>query len=473
MQFSVLLPRLRERAILPAQTLSKAITLYANGLMQETLENVDLIIEAGYVLTMQASEPALENHAIALKDDAIAWISPIAESRQQSCDERLMLPDHVVMPGLINAHGHAAMTLLRGYADDLALTPWLEEHIWPAEGSHVSPEFVADGARLAMAEMIRSGTTCFSDMYFFPNVVAQLSADIGLRAQVAAPIFEFPSAWGSGADEYISKALELFDTWKSHKRVDIAFGPHAPYTVSIPTLERIATYAAELDVAVHMHLHETAGEVLAAVEANNERPLDTLRRIGLLGPKTQCVHMTDTGRQDIANLAETGAHVVHCPQSNMKLASGTCPVTALLNAGVNVALGTDGSASNNDLNLFLEMQSAALLAKLNDRDPTSLNADQALHLATMGGAQALGISALTGSLVAGKQADVIAVDLSGPSTQPVYNPSSQLAYACNGSEVTHSWVAGKCLMRDRELTTIDLSATIDRARYWRDIVSSS
>ena len=417
--------------------------------MSDFPRQADLILQPAWIIPVEPRGAVLEDHCLAVRDGRIAALLPAAEAALWDCGERLQLPTHALLPGLVNAHGHAAMTLLRGYADDLPLLPWLEKHIWPAETAHVSAEFVRDGTRLAIAEMLLAGTTTFSDMYFFPEVVAPLCDVAGLRCQLAFPVFDFATAWGSGADEYISKGLALRDELRSSDRLSVAFGPHATYTVSRANLERIATFAAELDMAVHIHLHETAAEVLQAVEATGERPLDTLRGVGLLGPRTQCVHMTDLGTQDIDNLAETGAQVVHCPQSNMKLASGACPVTALTAAGVNVALGTDGAASNNDLNLFNEMHSAALLAKLRERD-----------------AAALGLEDVVGSLVAGKHADMIAVDLSGPATQPLYNPLSQLVYACSGAEVTHSWVAGRALVAERELRTLDLRETLARAAVW-------
>lgn len=432
----------------------------------------DLLIEPGWVLSMEPGEAVAEDQLIAIRDGRIIALPSRAEAADWTAAEHLALPQHVVLPGLINAHGHAAMALLRGFADDLPLMPWLEQHIWPAENAHVSQEFVRDGATLAMAEMIFSGTTTYSDMYFFPEVVAKQNIESGMRCQLASPIFDFPTIWGSGADDYISKALSLRDDYKNHPRIQVALGPHAPYTVSRENLEKVALYAAELDMPIHTHLHETRAEVLAAVEASGQRPLDMLSDIGLLGPRTQCVHMTDLGAQDLETLLATGAKVVHCPQSNMKLASGTCPVTELLGAGVNVALGTDGAASNNDLNLFNEMQSAALLAKVHTGDARALPAAEALHMATLGGARALGLDREIGSIVVGKQADLIAVDLGGPATQPLYNVASQLVYACNGSEVTHSWVAGQALMRDRRLSTLDLNDSIAKAQRWRDKISN-
>ncbi|MEE4278309.1 MAG: TRZ/ATZ family hydrolase [Halieaceae bacterium] len=434
--------------------------------MNDDSAPADLVIRARWVIPLPISGELLADHAVVVRDGRIEALLPGEESTAIASRERIDLSEHVLLPGLVNAHGHAAMALLRGYADDLSLMPWLEQHIWPAEQAHVSAEFVRDGAALAIVEMLLSGTTTFSDQYFFPEAVADLATEVGIRCQLAAPIFDFPTAYGSGSDDYLSKALALHDVCRGRDRISVALGPHAPYTVSQDALSRIATYAAELDLAIQIHLHETRGEVLSHVEAHGERPIDTLDRLGLLGPRTQCVHMTDLGRQDIDRLVSTGAHVVHCPQSNMKLASGACPVPTLLEAGVNLGLGTDGAASNNNLNLFDEMHSAALLAKHEAADPRALSASETLHLATLGGAAALGLDNRIGSLEVGKDADMIAVDLAGAATQPVYNPLSQLVYACNGSEVSHSWVAGEALVRDRRLVSIDAAEVLTRARHW-------
>ncbi len=440
--------------------------------MNPQAQTADTLIHPGWIVPIIPHGVVLENHSIAITGDRITALLPRTEADDISAGEVLELPGHALMPGLVNGHGHAAMSLLRGYADDQQLIPWLEQHIWPAEAAHVSADFVRSGVELAIAEMIRSGTTTFSDMYFFPDTCAETAQRLGMRCQITFPIFDFPTVWARDADEYISKGLALRDDVKHSELVTVGFGPHATYTVSEPNLVKVATLAAELDVAVHIHLHETRGEVLLAVEQNGERPLDSLHRLGLLGPRTQCVHMTDLGEQDIALLAATGAHVVHCPQSNMKLASGICPVTRLLASGVNVALGTDSAASNNDLNLFGEMQSAALLAKLHSEDAAALPASDALAMATINGARALGLDELIGSLEPGKLADIIAVDLDNPETQPLYNPLSQLVYACNGSQVSHSWIGGEAIMKERQLTHIDLTALGARTRAWRDRISS-
>jgi 5-methylthioadenosine/S-adenosylhomocysteine deaminase len=439
--------------------------------MSPHTDSVDTLIHPGWIVPVVPRGAVLAGFSIALREGRITALLPRDDCAHIQAETVLNLPDHAVLPGLINCHGHAAMSLLRGYADDQPLMPWLEQYIWPAESAHVSAEFVRDGVELAIAEMLRCGTTTFSDMYFFPDACAEMAQRLGMRCQITFPIFDFPTAWAQNADEYISKGLALRDDLKHSELVTVCFGPHATYTVSQDSLARVATLAAELDVAIHIHLHETPGEVLQAVEQHGERPIDTLHRLGLLGPRTQCVHMTDLGEQDMGLLASTGAHVVHCPQSNMKLASGTCPVTRLAEKGINVALGSDGAASNNDLNLFGEMQAAALLAKLHSGDATALPAADALAMATINGARALGMEDHIGSLEVGKQADLIAVDLSGPETQPLYNPLSQLVYACNGSQVTHSWVAGTPLMADRQLLGIDLPALAEQTRAWRDRIS--
>jgi 5-methylthioadenosine/S-adenosylhomocysteine deaminase len=441
--------------------------------MNPEIAKADYLLHPDWIVPVIPRGAVLRNHSIALCGDRIAAILPRAETASITAREVVDLAGHVVLPGLVNCHGHAPMSLLRGYADDLPLMPWLEQHIWPAEKAHTSEQFAADGMELAIAEMIRSGTTTFSDQFLFPNIGARTAERLGMRCQIAFPIWNFATPWAADTDEYISKGLAVRDQYKHSPLVTVVFGPHAPYTVDEPDLARIATLASELDTSIHIHLHETPGEVLQAVEQNGERPLDSLYRLGLLGPRTQCVHMTDLGDQDIELLAATGAHVVHCPQSNMKLASGTCRVSALLGQGVNVALGTDSAASNNDLNMFGEMQTAALLAKLHTSDATALPAADALALATIHGAKALGLEHSLGSLEVGKLADLIAVDLSGPETLPVYNPISQLVYACNGSQVSHSWVAGKPLMWRRHLAGIDLAALAGRVSGWQQKISKT
>lgn len=436
-------------------------------------ETVDILLHPDWVVPVLPHGVVLERHSVAITGERIVAVAPREDTAGVTAREEVALPGQVVLPGLINCHGHAAMSLLRGYADDQPLMPWLEDHIWPAEAAHVGEEFVRDGTELAIAEMIRAGTTTYSDMYFFPNVAAAAAQTAGMRCQVTFPIFDFPTAWGRDADDYIRKGLAVRDDFKHSDLITVVFGPHAPYTVSPENLAKVATLSAELDTVVHIHLHETTGEVLQAVEQNGQRPLDSLFELGLIGPRAQCVHMTDLGEQDIALLLQTGAHVVHCPQSNMKLASGTCPVSKLLETGVNVALGTDSAASNNNLNLFIEMQAAALLAKVSTGDAATLPASDALAMATINGARAMGLEDDLGSVEAGKLADLISVDLSGPETQPLYNPLSQLVYACNGSQVRHSWIAGRRVMTDHEVDTINRKSLNNRVSEWQQRIRAT
>ena len=432
----------------------------------------DTLLFPRWIIPVEPAGTVLSGHALGIREGRIAALLPVEEARRAHAKETQELPDHALCPGLVNAHGHAAMSLFRGMADDYDLHNWLHEHIWPAEGRWVGEAFVSDGTRLAAAEMIRSGTTCCSDMYFFPDVSARVIHEAGLRAQIAFPVLEFSSAWAGSAEEYIHKGVELRDDYKHSDRLRVVFGPHAPYTVSDQTLAQIATYTAELDCPVHIHLHETEQEVAQALKERGERPLARLHTFGLLTPRTQCVHMTALEDADIDLVAENGAHVIHCPESNLKLASGFCPVQKLLDAGVNVALGTDGAASNNDLDLFGEMRTAAMLAKAVAGDAAALPAARALWLATMGGARALGMDAEIGSLEPGKQADIIAVDLSGIEHQPLYDPMSQLVYTHCGGQVTHSWVAGKPLLKERRLLTLDSTAIGRQAEHWRQQIDA-
>ena len=429
---------------------------------------IDSLLHARWIVPADEAQSLLEFHSIAVNQGKILEILPTDKAKlQYSAKNELELEDHLLMPGLINAHGHAAMSLFRGLADDLALMTWLQEHIWPAEGAFVSPEFVRDGTRLAIAEMLKSGTTCFSDMYFYPDVAAETASELGMRAQICCPIFDFPTPWAKDADEGIHTAIEVHAAQRHNALVSIAFGPHAPYTVSDEPLKKIASIQEELQIPVQMHVHETAFEVTEA-EKNGERPISRLAKLGLLGPNFQAVHVTQVNDEDLALLERHNVKVIHCPESNLKLASGFCPVDRLVKAGVTVALGTDGAASNNDLDMFGEMQTAAQLAKAVSGDAAALPAYEAIQMATLKGAEALGIEAITGSLEAGKAADIIAIDMSQLETQPVYHPVSQLVYTRMADKVKHVWVNGKMLVRDGILTQIDIDKLKQHARQWGD-----
>jgi 5-methylthioadenosine/S-adenosylhomocysteine deaminase len=432
---------------------------------------LDLLLLPTWLVPVEPAGVVLRDHGLGIRDGRIALIAPRNEALRQPAREIRELPQCLLAPGLINAHGHAAMTLLRGIADDLPLMTWLHEHIWPAEGQWVDEDFVRDGTDLAIAEQIKGGITCFSDMYFYPQVACECVHNAGVRAQITVPVLDFPVPGALNAAEALRKGLQLFDDLKQHPRIRIAFGPHAPYTVSDDKLEQIRVLADELDAGVHMHVHETAQEVAEAVASNGERPLARLARLGLLGPRFQAVHMTQIDDEDLALLVEHNCSIVHCPESNMKLASGFCPVERLWQAGVNVAVGTDGAASNNDLDLLGETRTAALLAKAVAGSATALNAHSALRMATLNGARALGLETQTGSLELGKLADVVAFDLSGLAQQPIYDPVSQLIYASGRDCVKHLWVGGKQLLDDGRLTRMDEDELIAKARAWGEKIA--
>ncbi len=437
------------------------------------MQPVDTLISARWVVPVEPEGAVLDRHAVAVSRGRVVDVLPTDQARRRYLPavER-DLPDHVLIPGLVNAHTHAAMSLFRGLADDLPLMRWLAEHIWPAEGRWVSDEFVQDGTRLAVAEMLRGGTTCFNDMYFFPEDTGRVASVLGIRAVVGLILIDVPTVWARDADEYLAKGLAVHDRFRDDPLVRTAFAPHAPYTVSDQALTRVATLAEELDVPVHMHVQETADEVRQEIERHGLRPLARLERLGLLTPRLVAVHMTQLEPAEVERVAEHGASVVHCPESNLKLASGFCPVERLLDAGVNVALGTDGAASNNDLDLLGEARTAALLGKAVAGSAAAVDAWTVLTLATLHGARALGLEDEIGSIVVGKAADLVAVDLSALETQPVYHPVSQLVYAAGRHQVSDVWVAGRHLLKDRLPTTFDEAEVRARARAWGERIAA-
>lgn len=431
------------------------------------MQDIDLLLHGRWVIPVEPDEQVLEHHCIAVNDGRILALLPSSEATgRYRAGTELNLDRHALIPGLINAHTHTPMNLLRGLADDLPMMEWLHEHIWPAEQRWVNEEFVHDGGLLAMAEMLRGGITCFNDMYFFPEVTARAAAHLGMRACVGLIAIDFPTVYANDADEYLARGLALHDGYRNDPLIHTAFAPHAPYSVSDAPLMRIQTLADELDIPVHMHVHESADEVEQA-QRQGERPLARLDRLGLLSPALVAVHMTQLSDDEIARLAETGSHVVHCPESNLKLASGFCPAARLLAAGVNVALGTDGAASNNDLDLFSEMRTAALLGKAVSGDATALPAHRVLRMATLNGARALGLGMETGSLEPGKWADITAVDLATLESQPVYHPVSQLVYATGRHQVSDVWVAGRHLLKERALTGLEIDELLATAARWQ------
>jgi 5-methylthioadenosine/S-adenosylhomocysteine deaminase len=437
------------------------------------MEKADLVINPRWTVPVIPRGAVLTDHGLVVRDGRIVAILP-QDQIHERYDPAAVIdrPDHVLIPGLINAHTHSAMTLFRGMADDMSLDEWLTQHIWPAEERWVGTEFTRDGAELAALEMIRGGTTCFQDMFFFPDVVGQVAVERPIRAVLGMIVIEAPTVWAQNTEEYLSKGLAVHDQFLGSPLVRTAFAPHAPYTVGDEPLRKIRTLADELDTPIHIHVHETATEVQGAIDQHGRRPLQRLDDLGLVNPLLTAVHMTQLTDEEIALLADRGVSVVHCPESNLKLASGFCPVAKLLQAGVNVALGTDGAASNNDLDMFGEMRTAALLAKGVVGDAGAVTAEDALAMATINGARAIGMADEIGSLEVGKAADLVCVDLSAPATQPVHHPISQLVYSVCRDQVSDVWVNGKPALTDRELSNDNQQDILNRAQAWQQRIES-
>jgi 5-methylthioadenosine/S-adenosylhomocysteine deaminase len=435
---------------------------------------IDTLLEARWIIPVEPAGKVLKNHTLAIDQGVIQAIIPNDEAQAQfDPREHVVLNHHALIPGLVNLHTHAAMTLMRGLADDLPLMEWLNNHIWPAETRHVDAGFVFDGTRLACAEMLRAGVTCFNDMYFFPEAAVQAVLASGMRAAVGMIAIDFPTAYASDADDYLAKGLALRDDYNPHPLLSFCFAPHAPFTVSDRVFAKILTYAEQLDLPIHIHLHETADEVADSLKTHGMRPIERMQKLGLLGPNLIAVHMIHVTEDEIELMARLGCTVAHCPSSNLKLASGFAPAATMLGAGMNVGLGTDGAASNNRLRMFEEMRLAALLAKGQTGRADVLPAWQALEMATLNGAKALGLDSVIGSLLPGKAADITAVDFSSLELAPCYDPVSHLVYAAGREHVSHVWVNGKILLDRGELTTLDGEELLRRAGFWREQIAAT
>ena len=434
---------------------------------------IDLLIEARWIIPIEPKGVVLESHALAVDRGHIVGLMPITEAEADFAPkQRISLPGHVLMPGLVNLHTHAAMTLLRGYADDLPLMRWLQEKIWPAEAKHLSADFVRDGTLLAAAEMLRGGITCCNDMYFFPEASVEAMQRAGMRAAIGIITIEFPTAYATDPDDYLAKGLAVRDRYRDESLISFCLAPHAPYSVSDRSLERIATLAAQLDLPIHIHVHETRGEVDESLRQYGVRPLERLRRLGLLGPGLIAVHGVHLNAEEIDLLAKYGSSIAHCATSNMKLASGGAPIAAALSKGVRVGLGTDGAASNNRLDLFQEMRHAGLLGKLVSDDAAVLDAHTLLGMATLEGAAALGLDGKIGSLLPGKEADLCAVRIDDWALQPCFDPASHLVYVAGRENVSHVWVAGKPVVSAGHLHDIDVAKLIENATVWQNGLKS-
>ncbi len=433
---------------------------------------IDTLISARWIIPIQPRELVLQDHSLAIQNGRIVAVLPQAQALlDYAPKQHVQLAQHALIPGLVNLHTHAAMTLLRGLADDLALMTWLKDHIWPAEARYVAPDFVKDGSLLACAEMLRGGITCFSDMYFFPEATAAAVDQAGIRAMLGMIALEFPTAYAADADDYLRKGLDTRDAYRSHERLSFCMAPHAPYTVNDKTLTQVLTLAEQLDIPIHIHVHETQDELAESIKQFQQRPLARLEALGILGPQVVAAHMVHLSSAEIALCAERGVHIAHCPISNLKLASGIAPISALLSAGVNVGLGTDGAASNNRLDLLSDMRVAALLAKGASGEATALPAHQALAMATLQGARALGLEHEIGTLEVGKAADVVAFDFSSLELSPCFDLASHLVYVAGREHISDVWVAGKRLIEQGALTTLDTQDIAARAARWQTQLS--
>ncbi|MHB0991770.1 MAG: TRZ/ATZ family hydrolase [Burkholderiales bacterium] len=435
---------------------------------------IDTLIEARWIIPVEPAETVLTDHSIAIANGRIVAILPTAEARLQFvATHYLKLPDHALIPGLINLHTHAAMNLLRGYADDRPLMEWLKGHIWPAETRHVSPEFVRDGARLACAEMLKGGITCFNDMYFFPEAVAEAAVSCGMRAAIGMLVIDFPTAYASDPDDYLDKGLAMRDRLNDEPLLSFTLAPHAPYTLSNASFEKVIAFADQLDLPIHLHLHETLDEIEHSLAQYRQRPLARLHELGLTGPNLIAVHAVHLNADEQALLAQYGSHIAHCPASNLKLASGFAPIASMLEYGLNIGIGTDGAASNNKLDMFDEMRLAALLSKGVSGNAAALPAAVALQMATLNGARALGLDEKIGSLLPGKYADIVAVELSQLNTLPCFDPISTLVYSAGRNLVSHVWVNGELLVDDRQFSRLDERALKINAHIWQNRIRPS
>lgn len=438
------------------------------------MQPIQTLLSAKHIVTVDSANTVLKNHSIAIDNGRIVDIVPNEKASDLfNATNHIEYDNHILMPGLINAHTHAAMSLLRGVASDIALMDWLENHIWPIEQKWADEKFVYDGSELAIAEMLRGGTTCFNDMYFFPEVTARVASNIGMRAIIGMIALEFPTRYAASPDEYISKGLALFDEYKTDPLIRNVFAPHAPYTVSDATFTKINSYANELDLPVHMHIHETELEIENSIKEFGKRPLERLNDLGLVNPNLLAVHMTQLTDAEIDNIAEAGVNVIHCPESNLKLASGFCPTHSLLKHNARVIIGTDSCASNDDLDMFSEMRTAALLAKGVSQQATAFSAQQAIRACTIDAASAFGLDDEIGSLEKNKSADIIAIDCNHIEANPLYDIYSHLVYSTERSRVTDVFIAGRQLLRDRSLTTISEDEILAKTSAWADKISNT
>lgn len=436
--------------------------------MIPALETIDLLIEARWIAAVDP-DVVLKNHTVAVNHGRIVAVLPTNDARSRyKASQKFTLDEHILIPGLVNLHTHAAMSLMRGIAHDLPLMTWLQNHIWPTEAEHLSPQFVYDGTRLACAEMLKGGITCFNDMYFFPDAAATAAAETGMRAMIGITTLEFPTPYASDADDYLNKGLNAREKWRDNPLIGFCLAPHAPYTVSDSTFERVLTLSEQLNLPIHCHINETQHEIADSHKQHNQTPIERLHRLGLMGPGLIGVHGVHLTEAELELLAATGSHIAHCPSSNLKLASGFAPVARMRQLGINVGLGTDGAASNNRLDLFGEMRLASLIAKGVTGDASALTAREVLRMATLNGATALGLADEIGSITPGKAADLCAISLGSLETKPCFDPVSHLVYVAGRESVSHVWVAGKCCVDHKTAPNTEQNDLDSAVALWQN-----
>ena len=435
---------------------------------------VDKIISATWIYTGEDLDEVLFDHSIVVNDQKIRDIQPTIKAHEMyEAEETFQLSDHILLPGLINAHTHSAMSLLKGYADDLQLETWLNDYIWPAESKFVNYDFVLDGSKLAIAEMIKGGTTTFNDMYFFPEATAEAVKNLGIRANIGLVVMEFPSNYANDPQEYLNKGFEFKDNWRDNKLITTSIAPHAPYSVSNSTFELINTYAEQLNLTIHTHLHETRNEIEESIKQFSSTPIERLSELGLLGPKLMAAHCVHLSENDVYQLKSNRVSVLCNISSNMKLGSGFVDVYKLINNNINIAIGTDSSASNNRLDMFSEMRSIALNNKALTMKSEFLKPAEVLRMATINGAKALGIDDITGSIVKNKYADIIAINLDRIDTQPCYDPLASLIYCADRTSVEYVWINGETKLKEKVLVNIDENEILQKVKSWKNKINQT
>jgi 5-methylthioadenosine/S-adenosylhomocysteine deaminase len=431
-------------------------------------KNASIIISASWIFTSNSEGQLLSDYSIVIENDKIIDLVPQDKVFDEyEANDIYQLTDHILIPGLINTHTHAAMSLFKGFADDLPLQDWLNDYIWPAEKEFINSSFVKDGSILALSEMIKSGVTTFNDMYFFPDATAEAVKELGVRSNIGLVVLDFPTNYATDPEDYLLKGFEFRDKWRNEELITTSIAPHAPYSVSDEAFTLINTYSEELSINIHTHLHETQWEIEDSIEKYGITPVQRLNNLGIIGPSLMAVHCVHLNDQDMATLAKNKVSIVHNPSSNMKLGSGIADIAKMLKQNLNISLGTDSSASNNRLDMMEEMRLAALLIKGSTKSPESFSANEAIKMATINGAKALGLESIIGSIEKNKKADLVAIDLNSIENQPIYNPLTTLVYSSSRSDVSYVWIDGEIKLKDKKLVKIDEKRIIQLAKKWQ------